>query len=95
MTKPIGKEFPEANVMDMLFDADENIIMYPNPVNSILNIEYKEITATVRLYVYNLMGQLVIYQEMNESYHNLDCSELSPGLYTLNLKNQEGIIEKI
>ena len=80
---------PEPSSTDEFFLADKNIIIYPNPVTSVLNIEYKEITGTASLYVYDLTGQLVIYREMNESVHDLDCSGLSPGLYTLNIKNQE------
>ena len=83
---------PESSSTDEYFLSDEKIIMYPNPVNSILNIKYKEIRGTASLYVYDLMGQLVISQEMNESYHELDCSKLNPGRYTLSLKNQDGTL---
>ncbi len=40
------------------------------------------------------MGQLVIYQEINESYHDLDCSELRSRFYTLKVKINYIVTEK-
>lgn len=72
------------------FPSPENIVTYPNPVNSVLKIEYKEITGKADLYVYNLMGQLVIRQVMDEAISQIDCSQLPAGYYTLKIKPQKG-----
>ncbi len=72
------------------FLSPENIVTYPNPVSSVLKIEYKEITGKADLYVYNLMGQLVIRQKMDESNIQIDCSQLPAGYYTLKIKPQKG-----
>ena len=86
----IGIYDPEYNSAIESFPANENINLYPNPVNATLNIELQEITGATGLFVYNLMGQLVIQQEMNEACLQIDCSKLNPGLYTLKLKDQKG-----
>lgn len=72
------------------FLSPANVMVFPNPVNKTLNVRFKEISGTADLFVYNLMGQLVIQQEMNESMHQLDCSGLTPGIYTLKLRNKKG-----
>jgi len=86
----IGIYDPEYTSAVESFLTDDKFIMYPNPVNAILNIELKETTGKINIDVYNLMGQLVTHEEMNGSDYHLDCSELSPGTYTLKLSNQEG-----
>ena len=72
------------------FLSPENIVTYPNPVSTSLNVNFKELTGKADLYVYNLMGQLVIRQQMNEASFQIDCSELQAGYYTLKLKTQKG-----
>lgn len=72
------------------FLSPENIMMHPNPVSVNLVVEFKELTGKADLFIYNLMGQLVIQEQMNESKFQIDCSELQSGYYTLKLKNQRG-----
>ena len=63
---------------------------YPNPVSTSLNVKFKELTGKADLYVYNLMGQLVIREQMNEASFQIDCSQLPAGYYTLKIKPQKG-----
>jgi hypothetical protein len=62
-----------------------NFNMYPNPVSDILNIEYRS-NGLVQVQIFNSMGELV-YENNNTtiSRMNVDMSNLSSGLYTLNL----------
>ncbi len=70
--------------------SPENIAVYPNPVNTHLNIEFAELTEEVDLYVYNLMGQIVLQQKMNGSTIQIDCSGMQAGFYTLKIKDING-----
>jgi len=72
------------------FLSPENIVMYPNPVDVNLVVKFKELTGKADLYIYNLMGQLVIQEQMNEHLLQINCSELQSGYYTLQLKTEEG-----
>ena len=72
------------------FLSPENIVMYPSPVSTSLNIKFKELTGKADLYIYNLMGQMVIRQQMNEASFQIDCSQLPAGYYTLKIKPQKG-----
>ncbi|TVR81838.1 MAG: T9SS C-terminal target domain-containing protein [Chitinophagaceae bacterium] len=70
-----NKRFPEISI-------------YPNPVNSILNIEGSS-DAPYTLLLHDLMGRVVFSEEnISLSYH-LDVSEFKPGYYLLSLKNKE------
>ncbi|RLD42916.1 MAG: hypothetical protein DRI89_06055 [Bacteroidetes bacterium] len=72
------------------FLSRENIAIYPNPVNTSLNVEFTELTGKADLYIYNLMGQLLLHQQMNEAHFQIDCSKLQAGYYTLKIKSQKG-----
>ncbi len=67
---------------------------YPNPSNGILIIELNELTET-ELTVYNMMGDLVFQKTIQET-STIDLSEFMDGVYTLHLKNDNGVtIKKI
>lgn len=72
------------------FLSPENITIYPNPTNTNLNVEFTELTGKADLYVYNLMGQLVIQQHMNDVHFQINCSGLRAGHYILKIKSQKG-----
>jgi hypothetical protein len=69
------------------FISPENIGVYPNPTSTNLNIEFADIKEEVELYVYNLMGQIVLQQKMNETITQIDCSGLQAGYYMLKIKS--------
>jgi len=65
---------------------DDFVSVYPNPVNSILNISSPE---TFTLSIFTLTGQQVIYGENLKSI-SIDMSEYSNGIYLINIKGKEG-----
>ena len=73
--------------------SDIIVRMYPNPTNSVLNIETKN--NTIEQYcIYNLQGQLV----KCASYSNLiNTDELQSGAYILELRNKsnESLVRKL
>jgi len=73
------------------FISPENIIVYPNPTSTNLTIEFADLREEVELYVYDLMGQIVLQQEMNETIIQIDCSGLQAGYYMLKIKSQKGV----
>ena len=66
-------------------EAAMNFNLYPNPVSDILNIEYRS-NGLVQVQIFNSIGELV-YENNNTTIRrmNVDMSNLSSGLYTLNL----------
>ncbi|MEL1243266.1 T9SS type A sorting domain-containing protein [Flavobacterium sp. DGU11] len=62
------------------FDRN-SLSYYPNPVNDMLNVSYKNtITAVI---VYNLLGQVVLSKDVNAAVVQLDMSSLAAGSYVM------------
>lgn len=69
-------------------DFDLTMLRYwPNPVNDVLSISYKE--AILEVQVFDLNGRLVITKQFNETEVQLDFAHLSSATYMLNIKTKE------
>lgn len=67
-----------------------NLLVYPNPSNSLLNIDLSLQTgANVKISVINMLGESFIYSEQTAGagnfYKTLDVSGLAAGMYILQL----------
>jgi len=76
-----------------------NVSIFPNPANNTLNISLENIVnSTVELTMLNAQGKLVLIKEINntdsESTTKFDVSKLLPGIYILQLKSENSIIER-
>ena len=72
----------------------ENIIVYPNPVHTILNISIEDVATNVKYTHYSLYDVLgKIYRTGNLQLRNttVDISELSTGVYFLQIGNSQAI----
>jgi hypothetical protein len=67
----------------LVLDSTEinSVNIYPNPTTSEWNIESLTIINTVTLF--NLLGQKVLEQTVNDTKVNIDASNLSTGVYIL------------
>lgn len=70
------------NVYDYSEVTSFNI--YPNPANSILNIEAKE---TTNIKIANMVGATVATQKLNAGSNSIDVSTLTKGIYFIQLSN--------
>lgn len=75
-------------------EASWNFRVYPNPVSDVLNLECTSRGAD-QLQIFNAFGELV-YEKRNTSFNrmNVDMSDLSPGLYTVNLIAENKAVSK-
>jgi len=69
-------------------------MVFPNPANDLLNICYESKSKTrTELYVYDMIGHLMIQKSYNinqtPNLRTIDISVLSPGIYTLTMKNNK------
>ncbi len=62
----------------------EVIALYPNPANTLLNIETKEVTY---IRVVTLLGETVISTLLNPGKNTIDVGELSSGIYFVQTEN--------
>lgn len=75
-------------------ENDKRVKIYPNPVANILTIE-NPFPNNVQLKVFNQLGQIVLKQNQNTTSTSLDVSNLSKGIYFLNINSEEGNTQTI
>lgn len=75
------------------YQADNSIELYPNPSSSVWNIEWRGMKPTVRISVFNIVGQLVEERVVNVSqdrgYQQLDVSTFKSGVYLISISDGE------
>jgi hypothetical protein len=70
----------ESNLSSLINSSDQAISIYPNPVESILNIVHKyDEPITVR--IIDLNGRTMLSTIMTNGFKALDVSKLLPGAY--------------
>lgn len=68
-----------------------SISIFPNPCSELLTINTKEL-SNVELKIYNLSGELIL-QERLKTQNKIDVSSLSPGIFVISLKSDQGILK--
>lgn len=61
--------------------------MYPNPANSVLNIEVKDISTPLNVQIVNVLGAIVATQKLNTGNNTVDVSNLTRGVYFISIAN--------
>jgi len=71
-------------------DLPGDATMYPNPVQSFLNIEFKNATAgKIVLNIYNASGKAVLNKQV-QSNTQLDLRPLTAGIYLIKINDEDG-----
>lgn len=71
-------------------NIDSHLIIYPNPVSSILNLDYNSEIETIA--IYSITGTLV--KEIKGNHRSIDSSNLSKGSYFITVQTNKGVINK-
>ena len=71
-------------------NLQENTLLFPNPVSTILSIETSSTIETIS--IYNLTGSLV--KKVESDAKSMDVSDLSMGSYFIKIQTNKGIINK-
>ncbi|SEC88206.1 Por secretion system C-terminal sorting domain-containing protein [Tenacibaculum sp. MAR_2009_124] len=66
-----------------------DVSAFPNPVSSGLNLSSKDIVQNIT--IYNLLGKSIDYRVVNDKNVNIDVSFLSPGVYIIKYKTEQGV----
>lgn len=64
--------------------------IFPNPVNNVLNVNLANNNKMEKLTISNIFGQTVLISKSK----NINISELSSGIYILNIETEKGIATK-
>ena len=75
-------------------DAEEEIIVYPNPAATMLMVKVNTIKDNTFLELYNSLGMKVLSQPLRSKIETIPCENLSAGIYFLKLINADKTIVK-
>ncbi|MGV3510039.1 MAG: T9SS type A sorting domain-containing protein [Sphingobacteriaceae bacterium] len=79
--------FAHTNIVSVDYsieDSEPYFQIYPNPVDDILNVLFKQVTKKATLTIYNLSGQKIASFSVSDSNRaDKSVSELQPGVYVL------------
>jgi len=69
---------------------DENLMIFPNPVNDILNVRLSETNSTdITWNIVSITGQVVMSGTMTSNNSVIDISNFKSGMYILNLRDDQ------
>lgn len=73
--------------------ANNQLVIYPNPSSSIINIQFLEKNSfPVEYHIVNLLGEIVLQGKLtfeNSNKGNIDISNLTDGIYLIKLNNSK------
>ena len=73
-----------------------NIAVYPNPANDNITIDIVSFTKGEIISVYDIQGQLLLQQPMQQAKTNINISTLAKGVYFIKVKTANGMeVKKI
>ena len=73
-------------IMD-IDNIDLNVSLYPNPASDFVKVECENMQ---RVMVYNMFGQLVIDNEVNDNMADINVSGFAAGIYTVRIVTANG-----
>lgn len=88
-----------STAIENLIKAEE-LTVYPNPADDVLNIDLDAVKSTdVVMTVTNILGQQALSNtatslKAGSNHQTINTSSLAPGVYFLNIKTEEGNIQK-
>jgi len=82
------------NSPDGIFNFAENksgFIIYPNPANNAIFLNFTSKIENANLIIYNLLGELQTSKTVNSENSNIDISSLASGVYVVEIKSENKI----
>ena len=74
--------------------AVSNLNVYPNPTNAILSLEGINGEESLNYTIYSLSGDILAQSKLNGG-NTIDISNLTNGMYVLEVKNDKGTLKRI
>ena len=76
--------------IEEIADESGNVMVFPNPGNSELNVLIAESNESAEIQIYDIQGRLVLEQNVESGVTTIDTSKLSAGLYFWKVGNETG-----
>ncbi len=78
-------------------EASNNLIIFPNPVEQILNVAFRNGSPNSmrEIQVTNILGELILsLQNLNQSAYTINTSDYSSGVYVIQIKSGNNYIQR-
>ncbi len=74
----------------------KNTLVYPNPINSVLNIELKDLSKSTEIQLYDVKGKVVLEKYIDSRNERIITEKLPKGIYFLRINNNsKSVVKKI
>jgi hypothetical protein len=73
--------------------ADAEVKIYPNPFSDMVHVDINA-NGSVKATMYNMLGESMGTWQLDKGQHTLDLSNIPAGVYTFQVKTQDGMITK-
>lgn len=90
-TSSLRKASPEIAISN---DKGENILVYPNPASSTINVDFFDTQLPLEVNIYDVSGKLILHKSLAESSENIDIQGLENGLYLIKFTNKSNELIK-
>ena len=77
-----------SNTAILVFGAEGNIVLYPNPAGS--QVTLSGLSGKETILIYNTIGQLIYRNQKPQSNQIIDLSNAAKGLYNVSVVNEQG-----
>ncbi len=81
-------------IISKAFVTLSGVEVYPNPTNSILNIELNIFNEKTSIEIYNSIGQLLLKEKVATIKHPINLSSCSNGIYFVKVLDETGFVIK-
>ncbi|MBK7691796.1 MAG: M4 family metallopeptidase [Bacteroidetes bacterium] len=73
------------NIAMQAVTVHKEIIVYPNPANNVVNIKLPNSVSSAEVEVYNLNGQIILKQSINDILNKIYTKDFYSGIYLLKI----------
>ncbi len=73
--------------LSVLENEVETFQLYPNPVATKLNVIFPQGLEQAELYIFDVLGKLVVEKILFNQFSQIDMTSMSPGIYMLRIKS--------
>lgn len=85
------------SILDISTNIEElkesNVAVYPNPTNGLFTIQLESKEKQL-VQLYDITGNIVLTQSLENGNGTIDASHLAAGVYTINIKGSESVVNK-
>lgn len=80
--------------IDNIVDITSLVLVYPNPVSDILNVEMDNNIDVSEIQIYNVLGKVIYKERIDSDLHHIDVSDFNPAIYFVRFVSKDGSVSE-